>query len=1195
LRFARSVLREGGGIRINPSQITITPKPLTAGALQLGEDNFTLTQQVMLKPNMTYQVSVWDGPLPASALFTTGSAFPAGSISGQISISSSSSVSAVDHAYVALLTSPPSTTNMDSLPVFRIVGTVDGKFRFTNLPDSTYYVFAAGYYGGGEGYDQQISTTLVPAPLKIAGGNAITGANYALGGSSTASPPRVVSFNVAVVQNRQPIAVFFPTVSARVTDANGDNTIASVFVRKPDGSVVTVPRVSDGVYEGVLDPLYTFAGGTYRLWAVDNTGLESAVATDSISPPSLPEPAIISPANNASNVSLTPLLDWSDVVGAAGYVVNVSTENPISFSDPAGAVARFLDPAKTVVNFADAPVTVSELRIPSGRLKPNTTYYWGVGAIDKMVDHDHVSLSLLPSFTTGTGTAVADTLPPVFTKTPEVTSVDSSSIALGWVTDEASDTRVRFGRSAGVYTDSLAEPTMTKVHAIRITGLAPATEYFLEVSSRDHAGNVARMPLQRSVITRDRADRTAPNFVAGPTTERVDVNSVTIYWANDEPTTAVVNLVGVGKDTTVYDTRLVREHRLDILGLSPTTSYAYSVSVIDAAGNGPTIRPGQAFVTKGLPDTNPPRALTGPVVTANERDAFIAWVADELHTARVEIALAGAQGVMFSETFVDIPAVSQLARLTGLAPGTEYRAIVEMTDLARNTTKTRPITFWTKSVPDTIPPRILRFPTVVYRADTRAIVEWETDEMADSYLELYQGARLVNTFNRGDLVRVHRFVLTNLQAGTAYSFRVINADAARNQVVWPLTPPSAKPTKEAGGRTGSEFTTAVLPDQTAPQVVSGPTVLSATATTVTVGWNTDENANSVVRFGEGSAGRIAREGATVEFTDAVTITENVISHQVTLTGLKPGTAYTYQIGSTDPSGNGETTSNPQTVYTLHEEDLAAPLILGGPAVIGRTDSRITVKWTTDEPSNSKLLFRRVGSADQPTEVVVPDNVIEHVVTLTNLLPSQSYEITVQSSDLVGNGPASASVTGATEAAADTKAPSFTGGPTVSADATQALISWTTDEPSDTRVEYGTTVALGLVVNLATFSTNHSVTLTNLTPATQYYYRISSGDASGNIADSTSGSLVWTTLASADVTPPEKVTGVTSINGAYSVRLSWAANTDADLDVYVIERAIGAGGFAKIADQKVTTFTDQAVLTGTTYRYRLLAQDRSANR
>jgi len=1193
--FAKSVLNGQGGIRIAAGQVMITPKPVSAGSFQLGADNFTITQQLTLKPNTTYQVTVWDGPLPASALFTTGSSFPAGSISGQISIATSSPVAAVDHAYVVLLTSPPVTTNLDSLPAFRIVSTVDGKYSFKNLPDSTYYVFAGGYYGGGEGYDQQISTTLVPAPLRIAGGNAITGANYALGGSATASPPRVVSFNVAVVQVRQPAAVFLPTVSARVADANGDNTIATVFVRKPDGGVVTVPRVSDGVYEGVLDPLYTFAGGTYRLWAVDNTGLESAVLTDSISAPSLGEPGIISPVPNASNVSLTPLLDWSDVVGAAGYVVNLSTENPISFSDPAGAVARFLDPANTVVNFRDAPVTLSELRIPSGRLKPSTTYYWAVGAIDKAVDHDHVSLSVFPSFTTGAGTAVVDTLPPVFTKTPEVASVDSSSIALAWVTDEASDTRVRFGRSAGVYTDSLSEPTMTKVHTIVVTGLAPATEYFLEVSSRDHAGNVARAPLPRSVLTKDRADRTAPNFIAGPTTERVDVNSVTIYWENDEPTTAVVNLVGTGKDTTVYDTRLVRGHRLEIRGLLPTTAYAYSVSVIDAARNGPSIRPGQAFVTKSLPDTNPPRALRGPVVTANERDAFIAWDADELHTARVEITLAGAQGAMFSETFVDIPAIVQLARLTGLAPGTEYRAIVELTDLARNTAKTRPITFWTKAAPDTVPPRIIRFPSVVYRADTRAIVEWETDEMADSYLELYQGARLVNTFNRGDLVRVHRFLLTNLQAGASYSFRVINADAARNQVVWPLAPPSAKPAKEAGGRTGSEFTTTLVPDQTAPQVVSGPTVLSSTATTVTVAWNTDENANSVVRFGEGSAGRVAREGATVEFTDAVTITENVTSHQVTLTGLKPGTAYTYQIGSTDPSGNGETTSNPQTVYTLHEEDLAAPLILGGPAVIGRTDSRITVKWTTDEPSDSKVVFRRAGTSEPPTEVVVPDNVIEHVVTLTNLLPSQSYEIAVQSSDLVGNGPSSASVTGSTQAAADTKAPSFTGGPTVSADATQALISWTTDEPSDTRVEYGTTVALGLVANLATFSTNHLVTLTNLTPATQYYYRISSGDASGNIADSTSGSLVWTTLASADVTPPEKVTGVTSLNGAYSVRLSWAANTDADLDVYVIERAIGAGGFAKIAEQKITSFTDQTVVTGTTYRYRLRAQDRSANR
>jgi hypothetical protein len=145
------------------------------------------------------------------------------------------------------------------------------------------------------------------------------------------------------------------------------------------------------------------------------------------------------------------------------------------------------------------------------------------------------------------------------------------------------------------------------------------------------------------------------------------------------------------------------------------------------------------------------------------------------------------------------------------------------------------------------------------------------------------------------------------------------------------------------------------------------------------------------------------------------------------------------------------------------------------------------------------------------------------------------------------------------------------------------------------VEFGTTPALGLATNLITFGTSHAVTVTNLQPATQYYYRVSSSDASGNIADSTSSSLLWTTLATADLTPPEKVAGVAALAGAYSVQLSWAANTDADLAGYVVERAEGAGAFSKLADQTVTSYRDQSVVTGTAYKYRLRAQDRSANR
>ncbi|HEY3303141.1 MAG TPA: Ig-like domain-containing protein [Candidatus Binatia bacterium] len=87
----------------------------------------------------------------------------------------------------------------------------------------------------------------------------------------------------------------------------------------------------------------------------------------------------------------------------------------------------------------------------------------------------------------------------------------------------------------------------------------------------------------------------------------------------------------------------------------------------------------------------------------------------------------------------------------------------------------------------------------------------------------------------------------------------------------------------------------------------------------------------------------------------------------------------------------------------------------------------------------------------------------------------------------------------------------------------ATITWTTDEASDSQVEYGATTAYGSVTTLnGSMVTSHSQNLSGLAANTLYHYRVKSRDAAGNLATSTD--KTFTTLASAppppgDVTPP----------------------------------------------------------------------------
>jgi len=73
----------------------------------------------------------------------------------------------------------------------------------------------------------------------------------------------------------------------------------------------------------------------------------------------------------------------------------------------------------------------------------------------------------------------------------------------------------------------------------------------------------------------------------------------------------------------------------------------------------------------------------------------------------------------------------------------------------------------------------------------------------------------------------------------------------------------------------------------------------------------------------------------------------------------------------------------------------------------------------------------------------------------------------------------------------------------------ANITWTTNQPASSEVEYGTTTAYANTSPLdPTLTMSHSVTLTGLTKSTLYHYRVISVNAHGG--QTTSGDLTFAT-------------------------------------------------------------------------------------
>ncbi len=293
-------------------------------------------------------------------------------------------------------------------------------------------------------------------------------------------------------------------------------------------------------------------------------------------------------------------------------------------------------------------------------------------------------------------------------------------------------------------------------------------------------------------------------------------------------------------------------------------------------------------------------------------------------------------------------------------------------------------------------------------------------------------------------------------------------------------------------------------------------------------WRTDEPSSSQVDYGIGSL--------TAAATDAAMVSD----HQIALSGLATGAAYVFRATSADVRGNTRESPESPAVLTLTTPavpDVSAPVITSSP-VVSVTTMSATIQWVTNETSTSLVqydaqidgvLTRQSSGAGGTT----------HSVTLSGLTPNTLYEYRALSVDGSGNGPASAPpaaqppATFRTAALPDTTPPEILTGPSVSyLSRDLVIVTWTTDEPSSSFVNYGVSSVNEQGVIDRDLVTTHIVFLTNLAPGTRYGFQAGSSDASGNTvmtADPFAGVLA-SALGTRTLTSAKRTGGVTLMAG-----------------------------------------------------------------
>lgn len=567
-----------------------------------------------------------------------------------------------------------------------------------------------------------------------------------------------------------------------------------------------------------------------------------------------------------------------------------------------------------------------------------------------------------------------------------------------------------------------------------------------------------------------------------------------------------------------------------------------------------------------LPDTKPPVVVSGPSISSvTNTSAVVEWQTNEPTTATLKYGTTNppATGVTIAT-----PKSVHSKTLTGLLSDTTYNVSVAVTDISGNgPVESNVVSFRTKQLADTTPPVILEGPIATSITQNSAAVVWTTDEPSTG--TLYYGTTSSTAAAKSDITQTtaHRLPLTGLTANTLYYVKV-----------------AAKDLKGNGPTTSAivSFRTLAAAETTPPVIVEGPMAINISDSGATIIWKTDEPATSGVSYNDGVAYGVTSDDGLVA------------DHSIRLTGLKPSTTHTYTVSSKDALGNGPALSRSATFTTLATPDTTPPVIIERSVVVYTTHQSAVIFWRTDEPADSLVEFGKtdtLGNSEGKAALVT-----HHTITLTGLEQGTLYYFRVSSKDAAGNGPTVSSIlTFTTDTLPKAKSLVITKGPdVVDISYDQATISWETDIPADSVIDYSTSGSSSTRrVSDAKREKRHQLTVTNLTQNTPYTATVVSASVDGAAAKA---SASFTTLNPPDTNAPQIIDGPTAIGITDSkASIKWRTDRATDSRVYFGIQGQPMDNFegeTKYLKEHVVVLTN--LKPATTYAYYVVSYDPKGN-
>ena len=721
-------------------------------------------------------------------------------------------------------------------------------------------------------------------------------------------------------------------------------------------------------------------------------------------------------------------------------------------------------------------VTSHSIELPS--LTSSTEYHYQITSSDVSGNPaSTIDLTFMTDIT-------VDIDPPIISNI-QITQTETTA-TITWDTNEQSDSTIDYGLDTS-YGQNTNDTTLVTNHSITLTGLISATQYHYRISSSDGSANTSQSSGLSFITTSGSGLLAHWTMDEGTGNTAVDVtgnnNTGTLVngplWVsgagldfdgvNDYLDVGPINVGGDAITITAWinadnltncsakDCRIFSKAS----GTS-TQDHYYMISTIKRKGDGaPVLR----FRLKAGGTTETLIATSG-VITENQW-IHIAAVYDgstmTLYKDGIDVGNSAKSGSIDIDNTVS-------TWIGGNPPSATVRPWdgqideVKVYGIALSSAEVNAMANqdFTAPVIDNIQVGV---------TDTEVTISWDTNELANSAINYGLDTTYGAVSNDSTEVNNHSLTLTALTPDTTYHYQITSADGSLNST------------------SSADLTFNTLPADITPPIISNVQVIQ-TDTTATINWDTDELSDSTINYGvDLSYGQTKSDAALVT------------NHSLTLEGLTASTEYHYQISSADGDTNNSNSVD-LTFTTNSEADITPPVISN--IVVSSTDSVATVTWDTDELSNSSVDY----GLDSTYGLNQSDaaHVTNHSVELPSLTSSTEYHYQITSSDVSDNPASTIDLTFMTDVTVDVDPPIISN-IQITKTETTATVTWDTNEQSDSDIDYGLDTSYGQNSNDTTLVSNHSITLTGLTSATEYHYQISSSDSSSNTSQSNDLSFI----------------------------------------------------------------------------------------